>query len=616
MRKQIFWLCNLLILWGAGTNTVIASPENGDRQEWQRNRDSKTEIGEYRVTVTPLAEQLFTYPSAKQLNQGDVIINFDSRLFFLPDLIEGNNIDNSDTAINFNTGFSWGITDKLQLTLQFQHVDSSSPAKQGDFAAERSEDNEAAIEVKQRLWQNDAGTQSLSGVAAASWGTRGFIFTGQGEIIETNNRDIFISLAVPFTADVGDRWQFNFAPNIAFFKDDGAGFFRRLPNDDDSAFGTTFGFSGGVAYEVNSQLFIFGDTFIPLTGNNSINRDSGKPDKAIAYNAGLRYLVNPRLALDLFATNTFASFAPLSLTADRDLAAIGTKLVFMPDFISGNRKYGDSFTQNRVDNTPLTTDGLAFFDGGTLPSGKFLLNLQGGNQGFLTALRYGLLKDLEAGIYLDYIAGEVDESKQGISGKVRLLNQAENDPVTLSLAATVGLTNQPFANFIANDIEAFDRQGLSKEVPLFFPGGDDAEQAKETIVTLSLPTHYELNKTTAIWLTPTVGYVQREGAEIAGFNAGGSINLNSEFSFLAEAAVNFAGRGNAFIGNTLADRLPWTIALRWTPLSLLNREAAEDNSDPQLELYFTNRVGFSTWHQFRVREDNDLAIGVGLQLPF
>ncbi|MGH2415992.1 MAG: hypothetical protein ACRDEA_20340, partial [Microcystaceae cyanobacterium] len=35
----------------------------------------------------------------------------------------------------------------------------------------------------------------------------------------------------------------------------------------------------------------WGDAFVPVTGNNSISRDSGKPDTAIAFNAGLRYLV-------------------------------------------------------------------------------------------------------------------------------------------------------------------------------------------------------------------------------------------------------------------------------------------------------------------------------------
>jgi hypothetical protein len=66
----------------------------------------------------------------------------------------------------------------------------------------------------------------------------------------------------------------------------------------------------------------------------------------------------------------------------------------------------------------------------------------------------------------------------------------------------------------------------------------------------------------------------------------------------------------------LEDRIPWTVSLRWTPLSLFGLETQEDNSNPQLELYLTNRVGSSTWHQLRVRDENEMAVGVGLNLPF
>ena len=519
-------------------------------------------------------------------------------------------MDDDDTAVNFNTGFSWGITDKLQITLQFQHVDSSSPARQGNFTSERTEDNEAAGEFKYQLWNNKQSTQALSGVVSASWGTRGFRFIGEGKDVEVNNRNVFVALAVPYTAKVAQRWQFNLSPTVAFFNEENAAFFHRLPSDDSGEFGTVFGFTGGVSFQINPRLYLWGDAFIPLTGNNSISRESGKPDTAIAYNAGLRYLVNPRLALDFYTSNTFASFGPLSLTADRDLMAFGTNLTFMPDFIAAHRKYKREFGKARVDS-PLTTDGLAFFDGGILPSQQLLFQIQGGSQGLLTALRYSFVDDFEAGIYLDYISGEVDESEQGLSAKVRFLNQAEGSPITLSVATTVGLTNQPFVNFLANDRNEFDRLDLDKEVPIFTPGGDDLEEGKQLIVTLALPLHYQFPHNHAIWLTPIVGYVQREGTEIAGFNLGGSVAISSAFSLLGEVGANFAGRGNAFIGNKLVDAIPWTVGLRWNPSQLL-----KITTDSQLELYLTNRVGSSTWHQLRVRDNNDLAIGVGLQLPF
>lgn len=572
------------------------------------------ELEQTQIIFTPLAEQLFAQPTAKHLGQGEVLINLDTRSFFFPDLVR-DAVDNSDSAVNFNTGFSWGISDDLQLSLQFQHVDSSSPIKQGNFTSERTEDNEAALELKQRIWSNQAQTQALSGVLAASWGTRGFMFTQGQESTEFNNRDVFISLAVPFTVDLGDRWQFNISPTVAFFKDKSAEFFRRLPDDNESSFGTVLGLGGAVSYQVNPRLFIFSDVFLPLTGNNSINRDSGKPAKAIAYNAGIRYLTNPRLALDLYASNTAASFAPLSLTADKDFVGLGANLVFMPDVFSANRQYSDTFSATSTNTESFTIDGLAFFDGGTIPSSTLALQLQGGSQGILTAIRYGLLKDLEGGIFLDYVAGEIDESEQGISGKVRLLNQVENAPLTLSAAVTASLTNEPFFNFFENDSTAFEDSGLDKTVPIFTPGGDDASRGKRLILTFALPIHYKINDGAAVWVTPILGYVQRQSIETGGLNFGGAIAVHQEVSLTGEVGVNLVGEGNSLVDGQRANKIPWTVGLSWTPLSLLGRKANNDNSDPYLELYFTNRVGSSTWHQLRVRENNNVGVGVGLFLP-
>jgi hypothetical protein len=610
MNKYQFW-CSIVIsnIIGLGIAGISIAGEITEE------KPATPQSAEYQLTTTPLAEQLFTQPTAKQLQQGELILNFDNRLYFLPDLVPGG-IDDDDTGINYDTGFVWGITDKLQLALQFQHLDSNTPAKQGNFISERTENNEAAGELKYRLWQNESQTQALSGVVSASWGTRGFRFVGEGKDIEYNNRNVFVALAIPYTADVGNRWQFTISPTIAFFKEENAAFFYSPPGDE-TGFGTVFGLTGAVAYEINPRLFLWGDVFVPFTGNNSINRDSGKPDTAIAYNGGIRYLVNPRLALDFYASNTFGSYGPLNLTADRDLMSFGTNLRFMPDVVAGNRNYSDRFNQKyRELVTPLTTDGLAFFDGGVVSPQDFMLNFQAGSQGILTALRYGLVKDLEAAIYLDYVFGNVDESEQGYSAKVRLLNQAEGSPVTLSIASTLSLTNQPLINYLKNDRNAFDERNLDKEIPIFTSGGDDIEEGKQLITTFALPIHYQIATDTAIWFTPIIGYLQRQGTELAGFNLGGSLALSSELSAIAEIGANFAGEGNSFGKNGLEDRIPWTVALRWTPLSLFSLKASEDNTNPQLEFYLTNRVGSSTWHQLRVRDENEIAVGVGLNLPF
>ena len=620
MPKKIIFLCQLIILFWTKVELPTIANEVSNVSESSSTQLSKNneKSSPIQLTISPLIDRFFTQPTAKHLRQGQVIINLDNRLFFLPDLVEGN-IDNDDTAINFGSGFSWGITDNLELTLQFQHVDSSSPAQQGDFISIRTEDNEGALELKQKLWRNSDDSLALSGVVSASVGTRGFLFSQNGNNIEINNRDLFVALQLPFTATVNQRWQFTVSPTVAFFNDESAVFFHRLPDDEDNTFGTTFGFTGAVSYLVSPRLAIWGDAFIPVTGNNSISRESGNPDTAIAYNGGLRYLFNPRLAIDLYASNAQGSIGPLALTADRDLVSFGTNIIFMPDFIGANRRQPDRFApakQNDSTPTPIVNSGIGFFDGGTLDSGQFLFNLQGGSQGVLTSLRYGFLKDFEGGIYLDYVSGEADESEQGFSAKVRFLNQAEGAPLTASIAATIGLTNEPFLNFFDNDRNSFGSADLDKTVPFAFPGADDNDEGREFIITASIPFNYQFDSNAAIWFTPIIGYVQRLGTEIAGFNVGGSVSITKEFSILGEVGANFAGEGNGFIGDELADLIPWTVGIRWQPLSLFGLEPSANNTNPQLELYVTNRVGSSTWHQLRVRDQNTTAVGAGLILPF
>ena len=568
---------------------------------------------------SPLATKHFQQSTAEHLRQGEVVFNIINRLFFTPGSVE-----EDGTASYQNFGFTWGITDDLELTLESQRVDTAFPGTQGEFEANRNpegknfflSEQELTLELKQRLWQNSSRTLGLSGIVSLSVGNRGYSFRKDGKIVDEGSRSGLVpALAVPFTAAVGDRARLTFSPTVAFFQQENALHIHRPPTEDPGSFGTTFGFTGAVSYSISRRLILWGDAFIPVTGNNSISRASGNPEKTIAFNAGLRYLVNPRLAVDLFATNTQGSKAPLSLTADREYTALGVGLLFMPDFIRANSSYPDSFAREEVGKvTPLTTDGLGFFDGGTLPREKFIVNLQGGSQGILAALRYGMLKDFELGIYLDYITSDVDESEQGFSGKIRLLNQGEGEFLTASLAATIGLTNETFINFINNDKNESERRGVNGNVPWFFQR--DNEDGRRFIFTVSFPLNYDFESGAALWLTPILGYVQRQGTEIAGFNFGGSAPLSEDFSIVGEVGANFTSNGNAFIGNQLENVIPWNVGLRWNLSNVLGLEPTQDNLNPLVDLYVTNRVGFSTWHQLRVREQNDTAVGVSLLIPF
>ena len=570
---------------------------------------------------SPLLNQQFQQPTALTLDEGVVTFNVTSRVFSLPDEVAGDN----DAAVNFQLGFSWGISQDLELTLAYQQVDSSSPGALGPFIVNRANFGESTgnaditAALKRKLWQNADESLALSGLVSVSFAPDGrlnnFLSPGAPTLSFEDNT-VVPALQFPFTASVGPA-RLTLSPSVAFFPESNAPFLFAPPTADAGTFGTTFGFVGAASVNVLPRLSLWGDAFIPVTGNNSLSPTTAQPTQEVAFNAGIRFLVNPRLGLDVFATNTQGSTGPLALTTQPDSLGLGANLIFLPDVVPGNWRYADSFdpARNRQD-APYTVDGLGFFDGGTVPRSKFLYHLQGGSQGILTALRYGFLKDFEGGLYLDYNPSSIDESEQGISGKVRLLNQAEGAPFTMSVAATLGQTNAPFLNFFNNDATAFEASGLERGFP-FIGNIDDDTEGRLFLFTASLPFHYQVSDRANVWFTPTLAFVQQNGLDLGGFNLGGSLEVVRDFSVVAEIGANFFGEGNAFIGTSLADRIPWNVAVRWDPSRLFGRTTqSPSNAHPNVELFVTNRVGASTWHQLRVREQNEVAVGAGISFPF
>lgn len=600
----------------------VILPTESPSSPLPRNTSQSGRKSVFTTTASPLFTRHPLLPTAQHLRRGEVTIDVRNRLYDLP-----GGTGDSGTAVYPAFSFNWGIRDDIELSFGLQTADSGSPDQQGsdengNFFVERRQNLDIAIEGKKRLWQNADQTQALSAVLGVSFGSREIQFfqAPRRLIAEEKNSTPIPMIQFPYTASPNERLAFTIAPTVAFFRGDSAIFLARAPIDDPGSFGTTFGFAGGLSWNFNPRLSLWADAFVPITGNNAIGRRSGKATDVVALNAGVRYLVNPRLALDFFASNTLGTLGPLALTADGNFTAVGIGVEFMPDFIRTNRRYPDRFGdsaqggQSNPREFP-TTDGLAFFDGGVAPRGQGIVQIQGGGQGVLTALRYSPLRDLETGIYLDYITSGVDESEQGFSLKLRLLNQQEGDALTGSLGFTVGLTNQNFRNFQTNNRDAADDQGLRRNVPFLFTG-DEAEDGELFIFTASFPLHYAFDDGKAIWLTPTLGLVQREGVDIAGFTVGGSIPINKDLAALAEVGFNFAGQGNSFIGDELADAIPWAAGIRWNLNRFVGQPDRPDKTNPQIELYLTNRVGSTPFQSLRVRVNNNLTIGAGVLFPF
>ncbi len=562
------------------------------------------------------------FTTAHQLKQAEVVINLRNRYFLQSGTARDNGLTSQPTI-----GITWGVTDDLELTLDAQTVDNGGPDRQGEFNAQRINPTgygpnffqEFTLQAKQRLWENKKGTQAISGVVAASLGNadRPFVFfyDDRSQPVSNGlNNETVISLELPFTVKNDQRWQFTVSPKVAFLPEDNALYYNTAPISNPGSFGTVLGLAGGANYQLNSRVILWGDSFIPFTGNNTINRDTGLPARNIAFNAGVRYLVNPRLATDLFISNTLGNTGALSVVTDRDHLALGFGVTFLPGITSANRRYPQHFRSN-VKPLYNTNAGFGFFDGGTIAKQQLRFNLQGGSQGLLTGIRYGLLDDLEIGAFLSNIPGTVDESQLGFSGRLRFLHQAQGDPLTLSVAGTIARANNVFTNFFNNDRNRFNDSGLEKGGFAFSDETLSETEAELFIITLSTPMHYQFQNGSAVWLTPTLGFVQRSGLDLAGFNLGGSIPINKDLNAIAEVGFELTGNGNAFIGDNLETVIPWTLGLRWNPASLLN--VSDDNtfSNLQLEAYLTNRLGSSPFDSLRVRADNETAVGVGLVLP-
>lgn len=598
-------------------------PNTGGGQSPAKVDEGILDNTKFKAEDSPLVKNPHQLPTAQHLKSGEVVAQFNQRYFFTNNVFSSSATKSNGSPTWSGGSIRWGITDSSELAVAYQNTDPVTIERQGAFnifVQDSTPTWDFGVEFKQKIWQNESKTQTLSGVASlAGFTSPKFRFNSPatGTIVE-NGGGIVPGLAFPYTAQINDRLSLTISPTLAFFPTESALFLHRPPTANPGSFGTTFGLTGAISFQVHPRLVLWGEAFFPFVGNNSINRNSGLPDKTLALNAGIRYLVNPRLGIDLYVTNTFGSLGPLALTADNENFGVGANLVFMPGIIPANRtNYPNNFKgQFNLKDSPLTTDGLGFFDGGTLPAGKVLLQTQAGSGGVMSAIRYGVLKDLELGIYLDYVFGKVDESESGISAKVRFLDQAKGSPFTASGVVTFGLGNEPIFNLTNNDANSFSRRKIDKSLPIYF--FDDSLNTNRGLIiaTLSVPLQYQISKGTAVWITPTVGFVQRGGISVAGVNAGGSVQVVKDVSLLAEVGANFAGDGNAFIGNRLADRIPWNFAVRWTPSKLFAFDFSDALVRPSFELFVTNRVGASVFQQFRVREQNEPAVGVGLSIPF
>ncbi|WP_218079803.1 AMIN domain-containing protein [Anthocerotibacter panamensis] len=550
---------------------------------------------------------------------------------------------NDDIFQNTSNSYTYGFLDGVELRLDLQGQDNNSPGLLGNTVNERfvrdlgvtsNSFQEITLQGKFRLVNEPTFKSSV--VFSGTVGNRAFSFTPlqnpiEGRFERTYGQTLIPALEVPLTWQLDARTTVTLNPKLVFLPGDNAGFIPINPQLGGS-FGTVGAVGLGASYSLSEHLQLRADVTPILFGNNSVNTATGLPNKTLVYNAGFRYVVNPRLALDVFASNSYGNTGVGSVVAREDVG-FGASLTFIPDKffffdLAANHKFDKSFDLSETSDQrkAFVRGGFTFLDGGTVPEGKTYLQLKGTSNGFLASIRNGTLDDFETGYFVNFTASSVDESEAGLSTKVRFLNQAVGDPFTLSGVFTIGRTSDRFINYVRADRNAVN----TAEDPFNAGRGDRGpippnlfglftERFGETLIlTLSAPLQ-QVTENYSWWVIPKASYVQqssRLGAsdvQLAGVTVGGSLRLSKSLELMGEVTPLIQGN-NILVGDRRQQTLPWSAGLRWTFDGGGGAVPGFDQT-ASLDLYVTNSLGLSPYQSLRAIADNGLSAGLGLNFP-
>ncbi|WP_218082863.1 hypothetical protein [Anthocerotibacter panamensis] len=539
--------------------------------------------------------------------------------------------------------YAYGLTDGIELTADLQGQDNNGPGAAGPFVEQRfarqlgatsNTFQEYTLQAKFRL--SDAEDFKTALIFSGTVGTRAFSFStpnGQTELFERSYGQSLIPVVeLPLTWRLGSDLAVTVNPKVAFLPQDNAAFVAANPLLGGS-FGTLGAVGFGATWRLSEHFQVRGDITPVLFGNNSLNAATGLPAATTVYNAGLRYLVNPRLALDVFATNSYGNTGVGSLVARAGTPGLGLSLTIVPDrffvfSLPANQKFDKAFDVSIAENLrqAFVRGGFNFLDGGTVPEGQNYIQLKGTSNGFLASVRTGSLDDFETGFYANFNNG-ADESEAGFSTKIRFTNQAAGDPFTVSGLVTLGRTSDRYLNYVRADRNAVNTHGDPFNagvgdrgpIPANLFGLFTERLGEVLIATLSLPVE-RAEENYNLWVIPKISFVQRaaqlgsDEVNLAGVSIGGSFHLNRSLDLIGEVTPLFRGQ-NALVGSQRERRLAWNAGLRWT-FDSGNAAVPAFDRTASLDFYVTNTVGLSPYQSLRVISDNGISVGAGINFPF
>lgn len=498
------------------------------------------------VPLSPLQQpptKLHNLETANQLKKGEVQIEAGFlQVLPLDDSVSGTGLQ------TYQADIDWGVTDDLQLGFTGDIFDDyiKCPVAQdcGDFT-----NTTYGVKLKYRLINQNrlavgiASTAQLMNTSASA-----------GTFSNTTNTRLNIvspvgSLQFPVTYKASPNLQLHLTPGVAFFpeKIKGADFF-----------GTFFNIGTGFSWQPTARLNLFANIQAPLgPGGNTFSAKDRSFYRKLLWTVGVDYAFNPRIATEVYATNSFGTTPTTGLLAfipDGDDFLLGIRFKHVIDF---GQRYAANFEHRppaplSYRNQTLLFDGLTLASPYTIQSGTF--QARGGlgtNRSASFALAYGFSNDSQIELIVDQFGGSDRLSGVEISGtgvkiggaiKLKFLDQVRGDLLSLG----------------------FKLAGISEAA---FQGN-----ALNGTVYAELPIAYQLSPQTSISINPKGAFFGKVAR--AGIGIGINQALGDQWQLIGEYTPVFSD------GKTDV----WSTGVRFLPSSRLGIDIFAGNAIGQTGL--------------------------------
>ncbi len=332
------------------------------------------------------------------------------------------------------------------------------------------------------------------------------------------------SLQAPMTYTFNPQLQWHFTPNLTYFPE--------TINKGAEFYGTNVNLGTGVSWQPHPRFNFFADVNMPVgPGGNAIRASDGAIVNLPVWSAGLRFLVNPSVSIDLAASNAFG-ITPATRTlaflpgADQVGVMAGLSYTppmgpdFAPPFLASFRTGPRQALSDR--DRQLILDGITLTSASTLDPGMFQFRGNTGTVGTGFEVGFGLAYDAQFAIGIEQwergntLIENLNYSgnlQLGLAAKLRFLDQTQGDPFSLAFQGS------------------FNR-GIKQ-------GGGGSR----SVGGLELTFMYQPIEPIALYFNPKLGIFNPSQELVAGVGFGINVEVVRNFQLIAEATPVFGETG-------------------------------------------------------------------------